>query len=254
MAAGDSMPFAREEGDAVVVAWDRVDVLIPESYFAGATASLGGKPSSVRPIAEDLGDVVETLGFFDVRAVEREGAKPRHFGVRLPARLRLRYSASSTETDADEEAVRVFTARAGELWIDDGHVVQSSDNVSEIFRVLASAKISGVAYTDLANMFIDGSKINGTNPGVTRSILEAIVSEMARWTKDPSVPLRIPLAAGRATEADFRFVKLKDLPRLNSVFTGIGFEDVQLAVQSGVRKTMSGEAQRVSPMEELVKY
>lgn len=235
------MPFAREEGDSIVVAWDRVDVLVPESYFADP------------PLAEDLGGIVDVLCFVDVRARETDGSKPRTFGIRLPARVRLRYSEASEEQDEDGDAVRVFSSKAGDVLIDDVNVVQSSDNVSGLFRVLAGARITGVSYEDLASLFIDGAKLNGAGTGVTRSVLEAIIAEMARWSKDQSVPLRVPLAAGKATDRDFRFVKLKDLPRLNSVFTGIGFEDIQLAVQSGVRKTMSGEPQRISPMEELIK-
>lgn len=240
MAASD-MPFAREEGDSVVAVWDRVEFLIPESYFA--------EP----PLAEDLGGSVEVLCFVDVRAYEKEGSKPRLFGIRLPARVRVRYSSADVETDEDGDKVRVFSSGAGDILIDDVNVVQSSDNVSGLFRVLAGARITGVSYEDLASLFIDGAKLNGAGTGVTRSVLEAAISEMARWSKDTSVPLRVPLAAGKATQEDFRFVKLKDLPRLNSVFTGIGFEDIQLAVQSGVRKTMSGEPQRPSPMEELIK-
>lgn len=240
MAAAD-MPFAREEGDSVVAAWDRVEFLVPETYFSDP------------PLAEDLGGSVDLLCFVDVRAYEKEGSTPRTFGIRLPARVRVRYADASIETDEDGDKVRVFSSRAGDILIEDVNVVQSSDNVSGLFRVLASARITGVSYVDLASLFIDGAKLNGAGTGVTRSVLEAAISEMARWSKDTSVPLRIPLAAGKATEEDFRFVKLKDLPRLNSVFTGVGFEDIQLAVQSGVRKTMSGEPQRQSPMEDLIK-
>ena len=235
------MPFAREEGDSVVAAWDRVEFLVPETYFSDP------------PLAEDLGGSVDLLCFVDVRAYEKEGSTPRTFGIRLPARVRVRYADASIETDEDGDKVRVFSSRAGDILIEDVNVVQSSDNVSGLFRVLASARITGVSYVDLASLFIDGAKLNGAGTGVTRSVLEAAISEMARWSKDTSVPLRIPLAAGKATEEDFRFVKLKDLPRLNSVFTGVGFEDIQLAVQSGVRKTMSGEPQRQSPMEDLIK-
>lgn len=240
MAAAD-MPFAREEGDSIVAAWDRVEFMIPEAYFSDP------------PLAEDLGGSVDLLCFVDVRAYEKEGSKPRTFGIRLPAKVRVRYTEATIETDEDGDKVRVFASRAGDILIDDVNVVQSSDNVSGLFRVLAAARITGVSYVDLASLFIDGAKLNGAGTGVTRSVLEAAISEMARWNKDTSVPLRIPLAAGRATEEDFRFVKLKDLPRLNSVFTGVGFEDIQLAVQSSVRKTMSGEPQRPSPMEELIK-
>jgi hypothetical protein len=235
------MPFAQEEGDSIVAVWDRVEFLVPESYFA--------EP----PLAEDMGGSVDLLCFVDVRAYEKEGSKARTFGIRLPARVRVRYTEASIEADEDGDKVRVFSSKAGDILIDDVNVVQSSDNVSGLFRVLAGARITGVSYVDLASLFIDGAKLNGAGTGVTRSVLEAVISEMARWDKDASIPLRVPLAAGKASEDDFRFVKLKDLPRLNSVFTGIGFEDIQLAVQSGVRKTMSGEKQRTSPMEELVK-
>lgn len=240
--ATDSMPFAKEDGDKIIVLWHRLDVLVPEQYFSDP------------PLAEDLARVVEVLGFFDVRAFEKEGSAPRRFGFRLPARLRLNYTETSVETDEDGDKVRVFTAFAGSTLVDDVNIVQSSDNVSALFRVMASARITGISYVELAGMFIEGAKLNGANPGVTRTVLEAAISELVRWSKDPSTPLRIALAGGKATENDLHLVKLKDLPRLNSVFTGVGFEDIQLAVQSGVRKTRSGEPERTSPMEELVRY
>jgi hypothetical protein len=236
-----NVPFAVEEGDSVITTWDRLDILIPDSYFA--------EP----PIAEDLGEVLVVLAFIDIRAYEKESSEPRTFGVRLPAKIRLSYSSSSTEEDEDGDKVRVFTSRAGEVLIEDLNVVQSSDNVSGLFRILVGARITGVSYEDLAALFIDGAKLNGANTGVARTVLEAIIAEMARWDKDNSIPLRIVLANGKATPDDFKFIKLKDLPRLNSVFTGLGFEDIQLAVQSSVRKSMSGESQRISPMEELIK-
>ena len=242
MAIGDlGAPFISTEGDSIIVKWDRIEILIPESYFNDP------------PLAEDLGNTVEVLSFIDVRAYEKPDSSPRLFGIRLPARLRINYLQASTEIDEDGERVHVFTTRQGEVLVDDVNAVQSSDNVTALFRVMASARITGVSYADLSSLFIDGAKLNGAKTGVTPSILEALISEMARWSEDTSVPLRIPLVAGKATESDFQVVKLKDLPRLNSVFTGLGFEDVQLAIQSGVRKTLNKEPQRESPMERLVK-
>ena len=239
--AAANMPFAQEQGDALLATWNTVEILIPETYFQDP------------PLAEDMGGIVETLAFFDVRATEKESSQPRMFGVRLPAKLRVRYREARSETDAEGDALRVFVAGAGDVLVDDLNIVQSSDNVSALFRVMAGARITGVSYTDMANLFIEGAKLNGANPGVTRMMLEALTAEMARWKKDLSIPLRVPLAAGKASENDVVFVKLKDLPRLNSVFTGLGFEHIQLAVQSGVRKTMAGDPQRVSPMEDIVK-
>jgi hypothetical protein len=240
--AAPRMPFAREDVDSLVVSWARVDIMIPDLFFSDP------------PLAEDMGGRVETLCFCDVRARETEGAPPRYFGIRLPARLQFTYSDSSEEHDEDGEKVRVFSSVLGEVLVADVNVVQSSENVSEIFRALAGARIRGAGYTDLADLFIEGSKINGASTGVTRGLMEALVSEMARWNKDPAVPFRIPLVAGKAKEGDFNFAKLRDLPRINSVFTGVGFEDIQLSVQSAVRKSMTGETQRDSPMEALLRY
>ena len=234
-------PFFREVGSSLVVAWKRIDMIFPESYFTDP------------PLAEDHGTVVESIAFFDVRAFETESSKPRTFAVRLPARMRLHYTSASTETDSEGDPMRVFSIGVDEVAVDDVNVVQSSDSVSAIFRIMAGARITGVSYTDMAGLFINGARLNGVKPGVTRFMMEALTSEMARWKDDLTVPLRVAMAAGKATENDAVFVKLKDLPRLNSVFTGIGFENIQLAVQSGVRKTASGEPQRESPMERLIK-
>jgi len=241
VAAGDGAPFLREEGGQAVVLWDRIDVLIPETYFSDP------------PMAEDLGGSVETLCLFDVRAWEREGGKPRTFAVRLPARLRLAYREASREGE-EEDAVRVFTARAGDILCSNTNVIQSAANVGELFRAMAGARLTGVAYEDIPGLFVEGARLNGADAGVTRAVLDAAIAEMARFRGDVNVPFRVALARGKAkSDDDFTMVKLKDLPRLNSVFTGIGFEDIQLAVQSGVRKTMTGEPQRESPMESIIR-
>jgi hypothetical protein len=219
-----------------------VDVLVPESFF--------GNP----PLAEDMGGRVDTFCFVGVRARETEGSPARYFDIRLPAKLQIFYSSASEEVDAYGERQRVYTSLQGEVLFPETSVVQSADNVGEIFRALAGARFRGAGYTDLVDLFVQGSRINGAKTGVTRGLMEAIVSEMARWRKDATVPLRIPLAAGRAAEGDFVFAKLRELPRINSVFTGIGFEDINLSVQAAVKKTMSGENQVESPMEELVKF
>ena len=242
MAAADGAPFLREGEGGAVVAWDRIDVLIPESYFADP------------PLAEDLGGAVETLCLFDVLAREAPTSRPRRYAVRLPARLRLAYAEAGTDGEGDD-AVRVFTSRAGDVLCSSLSVVQSAGNVGEIFRALAGSRLTGVAYADLPGLFAEGARLNGASAGVTRAVLEAAVAEMARCRTDANVPLRNGLATGKAAdEDDFVLHKLKDLPRLNGVFAGIGFEDIQLAVQAGVRKTMSGEKQRESPLEELVRY
>jgi hypothetical protein len=88
------------EGDGIVAAWDRVEFMILEAYFSDP------------PLAEDLGGSVDLLCFVDVRAYEKEGSKPRTFGIRLPAKVRVRYTEATIETDEDGDKVRVFASRA----------------------------------------------------------------------------------------------------------------------------------------------
>ena len=235
-------PFFREEGDSLFVDWDRIDVLIPDEYFV--------EPA----IAADLGGTVDVLCFVDIRAYPKADGKPQNFGIRLPARVKINYSSVNAETTSDGDTVRVFTALKNEVFIEDLLIIQSADNVSALFKVLATARVKGVSYGDLCNLFVDGANLNGSKTGATRGVIEAIISEMVRWDKDINIPLRVAMNRGKATAEDFTVVKLKDLPRLNSVFAGVGFEDMQLSVQSAVRKTNTGEAQRKSVMEDLIHY
>jgi hypothetical protein len=229
-------------GTTVVANWWKVEFLIHESSFQDP------------PIAEDFGDSVDALMFLTVRATEKINSKPRIFSFNLPVRLRVYYSNQTTEADSEGENYRVFSANEGEVIFTTMRFVQSFDNVINLFAILASARITNVDYEELANLFITGSNLNGSNLGVSRVLVEAMISDMARWTKDRSVPLRLALSQGKAKPEDFSFVKLKDLPRLNSAYAGIGFEDIQLAVQTGVRQTMQKVPQRISPIEEVLKY
>jgi hypothetical protein len=237
----NNLYFAKEENDSIIITWDRIDILVPDSFFNDP------------PLAEDMGSFINVLCFIDVRGYEKADSKPKLFGIRLPARVNINYNEASIEEDDEGEKIHVFTLNKDDIFINNLNIIQSSDNVSNLFRILAGARIKGISYIDLANLFIDGAKLNGAGTGVTRSVLEALISEMTRWDKNISIPFRIALASGKAKEDDFHFIKLKDLPRQNSVFTGIGFEDIQLAVQSGVRKTLKNEIQRSSPMENLLK-
>ena len=141
------------------------------------------------------------------------------------------------------------------MWIDSLNFIQSVNNVSLIFRVLSSGRInpSTTKYFDIPTMFSNSAKLNNVNPGVVRTLFEAMISDMARWTKDISIPYRIKLAQGQAKDDEYVLLKLKDMPRRNNVFGGIGFEDITTAVQSGVAMTLNNIPMRDSPLEQLAK-
>jgi len=240
--------FLKVAGGKAVVTAHAVDFLIPDAFFRSP------------PIAEDLGNRVDTIGLADLRVWADEASrKPSEQSLRIPGDVSLGYSERlpdeviERDDDDEDDTYRVYRCHRGEAFIRSTAIIQNAEAVAKIFKAITGARLRGVGYTDLVDLFIEGSRLNGTSPGVTRGLLEAMISEMARHSDDPTQPLRIPLAAGKAEAGDFEFRRLKELPRTQSVFAGLGFEDVNAAVQSGLLRTRTKTRQSVSPMEDLLK-
>lgn len=237
------IPCFKQEGQSIVVTYDRLSVLMPESYFT--------EPA----LAEDYNGRVSSIFFLDLVGQEKEGGKERRFSIALPAEMIFNYTDSTTLTDSESgEKIRVFNLYKNDVFLDTTEIIQNSGFVLQIFKIIAGARIKNVAYEDIPNLLIEGSKLNKVNLSISRVLIEAIVSELARYDKDESLPLRIPLAKGKASSNDFTLSKLKNIPRLNSVFSGIGFEDINLAVQTAVIKSRNNTKQRISPVEKVIKY
>jgi hypothetical protein len=237
------IPCFKQDGDSISVAWARVSVLVPEVYFT--------EPA----IAEDLNGRVSTIFFLELLALDKEGGKERRFAVALPAEMIFNYTDSETLTDKESgEKIRVFNLYKDDVFLETTNTIQNAGYLTQIFKIIAGARIRGVAYENLPNLLIEGSKLSGVGLPIARVLVEAIISELARWDKDESLPLRIPLAKGKALPNEYHLSKLKNIPRLNSVFSGIGFEDINLAVQTAVVKSRTNTKQRISPVEKVIKY
>ena len=237
------IPCLIERNGSAIVDWERVEIHVPDSYF--------DEPS----IAENYDGILNTVAFVDIVGyMDEKTVKPRKFALRLPARLHFSYSDTSKFTDETGERFRVFTAYRGEVLLEKMKIVRSAANVLELFKIISGARITEVEYDELAALLIDGSELNGVNLGLPNAVLEAMVADMARWNKDDTIPLRVALNTGKATTNDFKFIRLKSLPRLNSVMTGISFEDINMAVQTGIVTTIKNRRQNISPVEHYMKF
>ena len=252
--------FKKDQNGFVVLA-DKVEAFIPAAYFDNP------------PLAVNTGRACNTIGYFMIKAYK--GKQVTSFFIKVPARVDVLFDEISQSVSADEETVDEeietpskvdndideddtdelnytrLTTFKGNTFIKNAIIVCSPANVSGFFDVVMMGKLKGIPYEDLALTFLRAAKINKARVGANPMILRAIISELVR---NPANGQQFRLTMKSKTDTNFKMVKLKDLPKLNSVFGGLAFEDINTSVQSGVVKTLSAEKQTISPLEAVIYY
>ena len=80
------------------------------------------------------------------------------------------------------------------------------------------------------------------------------MSELVRWDKDETKPLRLALKDKSVSKRDFKLISIKEVTRVTSVFNAISFEDINKSLQSAVIMSRGEKDQIVSPVEKILKY
>lgn len=232
--------FYVEKGDSLVATAYKVSFLIPSYFF-------------IDRLAEDFGSKVQTYFIFNAIVQQTEKSKPEKRTILLPVKWNLFFDETYTDT-IDGQKVNVYVVNKGTTFVDSVNIVQTADSMKAIFEIISKAQFRDVPYESLVKIFFETAALNKVNTGATPVIFEAIVSELARFKTNPTIPFRIPFAAGKATKEDFIFTKIKEIPKLNSTFGGLGFENIVSATQSGVVRGLKDEKENISPLEKVSRY
>ena len=243
--AREGLWFLEKKRGQVVVRCHKLQYEIPDAYFDGDEGS----------ISTDLHGKVETLGFLNLLVfVAEDDTSPQAYSFKVPAEILLHYSSKGKFKTKSGDVIRTFTCNENELFMDNVKVVQSASSFYKIFKCLTVARLTNVSYEELANTLLQGAKINGINPGVNRTLFEAFIGEMARSPLDEYVPFRVHYGQGKIKKNEFRFMRIKDIPRVSSPFTSLNFEDSTVAIQRAVQQSVSKKPQKISPIEKVMKY
>lgn len=236
--------FVEKDGAYVVSPkYDKVEVLIPSDYFKNN-------------LAVPMGEKIHTLGIINM--VAYQGTKEFVLQLSLPIKLQLNIYGELVPTtfDVNGELVDFMstTINKGDIFIESVKHIQSLFNSIEFLDWFNGAKISdSVPYNDVTNMFLEASSMNGIGLGVPQVLLDIMLSEMCRDKDDIATPYRLRINKTGKDDNSYKFIPIKEIPRTSSVLAALAFEDITKANRAGIIQTETGQQQRLSPIEDLLK-
>jgi len=239
-----SYNFLKKVKDQVMVDCHELEVLIPDIYFTDG-------------IAELLADKLKTIGIFKFRMKTSESAKFKYFIFNNPNSIYMKFQESynSTETiKGVEDKYKVFKFLKDDVFIDNVNFVPSPKNIEAFVKLLHSGKLPKISYENIYHQYMEVQRMNNTYLGVPSSTIEGIISELARFDRDKSVPFRLALKNASVKDSDYTLINLKLLPQNISTFSGISFENINSAIASGVDRTRHNGKEPKTSMEETVFY
>jgi hypothetical protein len=197
-------------------------------------------------IAEVHSEHIDTLGFFEIRHYSSPD-KFKSWNATIPFNIKLNILRMEKESDG----VHLYYNK-NDIIINSTEFFRKADNVNKFLSLLTTSKIKVKNPTKLVSLFKENATKNDIKLAVPSVAIEAMISELIRWNKDTTRPLRIALKNKDVKITDFTLVSMKEVSRLTSVFNAISFEDINKSVQAGVSMTRNNQEQIISPVEKLI--
>ena len=203
-------------------------------------------------LAEIVDDKLVTFGFITFRVPK--GNSYEEYKLELP--LEITINAANIYK---EESAYFIDFEVNDVIIDQTTYLVSapigSKNANDFLTLLIGGKIVPDRLEDLVEMFKENTILNQTTLRVQSALIEAMVSELARYKDNEMVPFRIATKNPKVNlEKDFVMVNIKDVARLSSVFNAISFEDTKKSLESAVLMTKRNDSQSISPVEAVLKF
>jgi len=206
-------------------------------------------------------DRVNSMGNFVVEFKDKEDSKGERFLFNLglvndflfSAVTKLKDYAINSEVTGD---FHKFTLTQGEVFIESSEWVQSLSAAKSMLAFFNQGKIpADIPYDELVDMFKQNFAINGVKMPVPSSIVEAVMSELIRDSKNTSRAFRY-VTGNSATKVQHGYhpMRLKEIPKHTSVFAALTFEDVKASLKSSILLSRSDRSQIPSPLESVIKH
>lgn len=238
-----------------------------------------------KELAEWKGEEVNTMAVFFLEIYPSLSSKPKLFKIMLSTSINLKFSEVQEveknfridelndedddeileNSNDDEEnsnnstsvktnkffALKIFK---DEVFISSTIHVMSLANSKAYLRYLQQAKLpDDIPYNETVKSFKYNSEINGISLGVPDILLEMMMGELLRSKKDDSIPFR-KIAGKTGQNLGYKAAKLKELPFINSVFQGLAFENINIAITKGLKISRFNKSQSKAPIEEAIHY
>jgi len=203
------------------------------------------------------GELVKTIGFIFIEIYKTPTSKPELWQLDCPLKLTIPFAESRKEKKKfkgthEEDEYMAFTIKGNSVMFQEALNVQNGKNSELFLNFLLGGKLpDNLKYSDIANFLKEVSSLNGTALGVPMSVTEAMIGEMCRSSKDIYTPYR-KIAGRTGSDSDYTNIRIQELPRVTSTFSGIAFEDVTSAVSVGCVAGKKGIKGIDSPFEKVI--
>lgn len=219
-----------------------MNIYIPVDYFdSGLSTFLGG--------------VVNTIGSFYVGFKATDTSEEKLMKLDLPTIITINYSDQvklSKKIEDEEDDYYVLTLFKDEEFVSSTNKLVSLEDAQKYLDYLNQGKLpSNIPYNEIVDMLKANMELNQISLPIPSGLLELMVGEMCRYKKDLAVPYR--RVAGRTGNLkDYKMLNIKQLPKLNSVFAGLSFENINEAIISGLDITKNNRPQNISNVERII--
>lgn len=238
-------------GNSIIFDGEYLDIYLKREYFD-------------KGLAEPRGRFISTYGLFvfevkTQKQVDEGTSGNRIHTFKFPNKIEFSFTEEfqedmKLESDAKKERYRIFRLHKGDMFLANVNIEQSAEAVKDFIFLFHAGKLPNfIEYNDIIKLYydlLDSNKVNLKSNSLT---YELIISELCRYKKDVEIPYRLALDKNPGPN-DYINYNLRALPRLNSTFAALSFENMNDSIVSSIRRTATGGTEKETPLERIIKY
>lgn len=226
-----------------------MELFVPGAYFK-------------KDLAEQIGDTYKIFGIANfITYNDPDGKSPNPIRLlNIPVKI-MTYPSGYDVRKMDlhsqngEEPVVVLKYYTNDIFCE-AYMPKVSINFKHFLQMLDGGKVpSFTPYDEVFNIWKKNMEISGINFDIPDSTYEIVIAERYRSRNNPQKKFGAVLAKDPNHDmTDYVSLSARELTKINSAFTGIIFEDMDMMLTSAVNKANTNKQESLSPMEEIIKY
>ena len=235
-----------EKDSVVYFVGSYMEVCIPYYYFENGMAQI-------------VENRIDTLAVFLLRIYKNKDKsdKAENHVYQLPAMITTApstYHKDKLSFNRVTQEYMILEYYTNDVFLNSTTIIQDSTFANKYITFYHNGKIPNfVKYDDTVLIELEAEILHKMSIPVPCMLLEAIDSEINRDITDLTKSFRYQAAEG-ADPHHYQPISIKDIPTYTSTFSSITFEDIDYQMLSAVNKTRNNKVERMSPIEETLKY
>lgn len=234
------------DGTNIFCKCSAIEFYIPMVYFDSS-----GK------FARDNGSTINTVGLFNV-GIFKDGKLVEMRTLNLPSQITINVYDSEvkeiTQTNGVTELCKVVKYIKGAKIM--GAALFDNDGYSTAFLkyILGGNMPNIVPYSQALQIWYKNLTINGVHFGVSSLYLEVVLSVMLRDKNSMSKKFSEVASDPGVSDYDYTSASIRQVCQYSSTFSAMSFEDLDSMITTSLNKSREKEAEKVSPIEQTIKF